>query len=218
MVKVPEDAPLEILGPLGCGIQTGAGAVMNALRPEPGSSIIISGIGAVGLAGLLAAKAVGCTTIVALDINQPRLDLAKELGATHTINSKTDDVPAKIKEYLGAGADHAFDTTGRADVMGQIINGLTHLGKCAFVGVGAKPLELDMISFMTKGLTLTGVTEGNSVPDVFIPALVRLYQQGKFPFDKLIKKYPFEQINQAIIDSETGKTIKPVIEIGKYKG
>lgn len=156
--------------------------------------------------------------IVALDINQPRLDFAKELGATHIINSKTEDVPAKLKEYLGRGANNAFDTTGRNDVLNNIINGLTQMGKCAFVGVAGQPLELDLIHFMTKGLQLMGVTEGNSVPDVFIPALVRLYQQGQFPFDKLIKKYPFEEINQAIIDSETGKTIKPVIEIGKYKG
>jgi len=218
VVKVPDDAPLEILGPLGCGIQTGAGAIMNALKPEVGSSIIIAGIGAVGLSGLLAAKAVGCTTIVAMDINQPRLDLAKELGATHTINSGKEDVAAKLKEYLGMGANNAFDTTGRSDVMTHLLNGLTQLGKLAFVGVGAKPLELDLIPFMSKGLQLMGVTEGNSVPDVFIPALVRMYQQGRFPFDKLIKKYPFEEINQAIVDSETGKTIKPVIEIGKYKG
>lgn len=218
VVKVPKDAPLELLGPLGCGVQTGAGAVMNTLKPEVGSSIIIAGIGAVGLSAVMAAKAVGCTTIIALDINQPRLDLAKELGATHTINSLNDNVAEKLKEFAERGANYAFDTTGRADVVTYLINGLALRGKCALVGVTQQPLELDMNTFMLRGLQLVGVIEGDSIPDVFIPALVRLFQQGKFPIDKLIKKYPFEKINDAIKDSETGKTIKPIIEIGKYKG
>lgn len=217
VVKVSKDVPLEILGPLGCGIQTGAGSIINSLKPVAGSSIIISGIGAVGLAAVMAANAIGCTTIVALDINPSRLKLAVELGATHTINSLNEDVPSKLKDYLGVGADYGFDTTGRNDVINNVLSGLAPRGKCGIVGVAEKPLEIDMNTFVAKGLQIMGIIEGDSVPDVFIPSMIKLYQQGKFPFDKLIKAYSFEDINQAISDSETGKTIKPIIKIGEYK-
>jgi aryl-alcohol dehydrogenase len=213
VIKVPNDAPLELLGPLGCGIQTGAGAVINSLHPEAGSSIAVFGTGAVGLSAIMAAKVVGCATIIAIDINEERLKFAKELGATHSINSKSEDVITRIKAITTDGLNYGFDTTGRADVITNGINSLLSNGIMGIVGVAAKPLEIDMNYFVGKGLQLRGIVEGDSVPDIFIPNLVRLYQQGKFPFDKLIKVYPFEQINQAAIDSEKGTTVKPVIKI-----
>ncbi|ASK31864.1 alcohol dehydrogenase [Chryseobacterium sp. T16E-39] len=213
VVKVPHDAPLELLGPLGCGIQTGAGAIINSLKVTPGKSVVISGAGAVGLAGVLAAKICGATTISVIDINAERLQLAKELGATHIVNSKEVDVTKTLLEIVPSGFHFAFDTTGRNEIVNAILASLRSLGICGIVGISKHPLELDMNSFMLKGLKLKGIIEGDSVPDDFIPSLVQLYQQGKFPFDKLIKTYAFKDINQAISDTQKGDVIKPVLLI-----
>lgn len=218
VIKVRKDAPLELLGPLGCGIQTGAGAVLNSLAVNAGESIIISGTGAVGLAGLLAAKAISAGTIVAIDINDERLAFARELGATHTINSKKEDVVARLREISPQGFDYGFDTTGISEVIQNSLAVLGSHGKMGIVGVAKRPLELEMNGFVATGIQLIGIVEGDSVPNVFIPRMVDMYMNGQFPFDKLIKTYPFERINQAIEDSETGITIKPVLLIGNYKG
>jgi aryl-alcohol dehydrogenase len=215
VIKVPHDAPLEILGPLGCGIQTGAGAVINTLNLKSGSSIIISGIGAVGLAALLAAKANAASTIIAVDINEERLAFAKELGATHTINSLKEDVQQKVKEILPNGAQYGLDTTGRNEVINNTLACLAPVGEMALIGVATKPLQLETNIFLTKGYKIKFINQGDSIPQEFIPKLVRMYQAGQFPFDKLIKKYAFEDINEALEDSEKGKTIKSVLIIGK---
>lgn len=216
VVKVPKDVDLELLGPLGCGIQTGAGAVINSLKVSPGSSLAIAGIGAVGLAAVLAAKAIGVSTIVAIDINEERLKFSKELGATHTINSSKSDITTELLKIKSSGFEYSFDTTGRNDVINALLHSLYPRGVCGLVGVATEPLEIDMNHFVGIGLRIVGIVEGDSVPDDFIPKLINLYQLGVFPFDKLIKKYKFEQINQAIEDSEKGLTIKPVIQIGTY--
>lgn len=216
-IKVSDKAPLELLGPLGCGIQTGAGAIINSLKVSPGKSVVISGAGAVGLAALLAAKACSAAKIVLVDINEERLTLAKELGATHVINSKNENVIDALKAIDPQGFDFGFDTTGRNDVINNTLANLKSLGEMGIVGVATKPLEVEMNSYVLKGIKLIGIVEGDSVPVDFIPAMVNMYLNGQFPFDKLIKKYKFEDINQAIEDSESGKTIKPVILIGEYK-
>lgn len=216
-IRVSEKAPLELLGPLGCGIQTGAGAVINSLKVSPGKTIVISGAGAVGLSALLAAKACSAGKIVMVDINEDRLEFSKELGATHIINSRNVDVIEALKEISPKGFDFGFDTTGRNDVINNTLANLKSLGQMGIVGVATKPLEVEMNSYVLKGIKLLGIVEGDSVPTEFIPQMVEMYLNGQFPFDKLIKKYKFEDINQAIEDSESGKTIKPVILIGEYK-
>jgi len=216
VIKVPKEAPLELLGPLGCGIQTGAGAIINSLALSAGESLIITGIGAVGLAALLAAKACSAGIIVAVDINPERLKFAQELGATQLIDSSSQDVRQTLKTIAPMGFDYAFDTTGRNDVINHALSALKSHGKMGIVGIATKDLEIEMNSFVAKGLQLIGIVEGDSVPQTFIPAMVKMYLNGQFPFDKLIKKYKFEDINQAIEDSEKGRTIKPVIIIGSY--
>ncbi|MFC4223021.1 NAD(P)-dependent alcohol dehydrogenase [Lysinibacter cavernae] len=213
IVKVSKDAPLELLGPLGCGIQTGAGAVLNVLKPEAGSSVVIFGTGAVGLSGLLAAVASSASIIIAVDIVDSRLEFAKTLGATHTINSKNEDAPARIKEITGGGVDYALDTTGNKFVFAQMLNSMGILGHAALVGAAALGTEasVDIGTLLMSGLTLSMVIEGDSVPQAFIPKLISLYNDGKFPFDKLIKRYDFANINQAFADSESGITLKPVV-------
>ena len=212
-VKVPDDVPLEILGPLGCGIMTGSGAVLNVLQPKPGSSIAVFGTGAVGMAGMLAAKAAGATTIIMVDIVPERLEFAKEVGATHTVNSKETDPVEAIKEITGGGANYALDTTGVPSVFSQMTKSLATRGHGALVGAAKLGTEapFDIGTLLLSGINVSMVIEGDAVPKEFIPRLINLHTQGLFPFDKLIKKYPFEDINKAFADSADGSTLKPVI-------
>lgn len=216
VVKVPKDLPLDLLAPLGCGLQTGAGAVLQALKVKPGSSFVAFGIGAVGLAAIMAAKVAGATKIIAVDINPDRLSLAAEIGATHTINGKEVDAVAKIQEITGKGADFALEASGVGAVLRQAIDCLGIFGTCGIVG--APPLgsevKVDVMGVMIPGKRVMGIVQGDVISSTFIPTLIELYRQGRFPFDRLIKQYDFADINQAIADSETGKTIKPVLRIG----
>jgi aryl-alcohol dehydrogenase len=216
VVKVPSTAPLELLGPLGCGIQTGAGAVMNALKVRPGSSFATFGGGAVGLSAVMAARVAGATTIIAADVVPSRLVLAKELGATHAVNSHETDPVEAVREITGGGADFTLESSGRPAVLRQAIDALAIRGVCGIVGAPALGTEasFDVNGVMTAGKRIIGIIEGDSVPDLFIPSLVELYTQGRFPFDKLVKFYTFDQINQAAEDSEKGITIKPIVRLG----
>ena len=215
-VKVPHDVPLELLGPLGCGIMTGSGAVLNSLRVGPGQSLVVFGSGAVGLAAVMAARVAGATTIIAVDIVTSRLDLALELGATHVIDSHDGDLVARIMDITGNGADFTLDTTGRADVMQMAVAGLRIGGTCGILGVSppGTSLAIDTNLFIGMSRQLRGILAGDSVPDVFIPQLIALYRQGRFPFDRLIRFYTLADINQALADSEAGIAIKPVVRVG----
>lgn len=215
VVKVDKDVDLALLGPLGCGIQTGSGTVMNRLKPEAGSSIAVFGAGAVGLSAIMAANALGCGTIIAVDVHDSRLSLAKELGATHTVNARNVNPVEEIKKITGTGVNYAAETAGRPGILRQAVDSLTFMGKVA--QIGAPPLgteeKIDTNDLLLFNKTITGVVEGDSIPRIFIPQLISLYKQGKFPFDKLVRFYSFEEINQAVEDSHTGKTIKPVIKM-----
>lgn len=215
-IKVSKEAPLELLGPLGCGIQTGAGAVINVLKVTPGSRFAAFGAGAVGLAAIMAAKIAGASTIIAIDIIPSRLELAKELGATHTINSKEESVVERIQQISGNGVDFALESTGRPEILRQGVDALGSLGVLGVVGAPALGTEaaFDVNDLLLGGKSIRGIVEGDSVARRFIPQLVELYQQGRFPFDKLVKFYSFDEINQAAADSEKGVTLKPIVRIG----
>lgn len=217
VVKVGDDASLEILGPLGCGIQTGAGGVLNTLRPEAGSSIAVFGTGAVGLSAVMAAGIAGCTTIIGIDVKPGRLELARDLGATHTINGAETNAVEEIKELTGGGADYSIETTAVPAVFRQAVEALGLLGVCGLIG--AAPLgtdvSLDMNDILIPGKTVRGIVEGDSVPDVFIPRLVELHVQGRFPFDRLIEFYDMDDINAAANAAEEGETVKPVLRMGR---
>ncbi|WNM35713.1 NAD(P)-dependent alcohol dehydrogenase [Streptomyces sp. Li-HN-5-11] len=213
VVKVDPAAPLELLGPLGCGIQTGAGGVLNALRPAPGTSIAVFGSGSVGLSAIMASVIAGCTTIIAVDLNDRRLDLAEELGATHTVNADREDVVDRIRAATGGlGVDFTLETTAIPAVLRQAVDALNQGGTCGHIGA-ARPgteVSLDMAALMF-GRTVRGIVEGDSIPSVFIPRLVTLFKQGRFPIDKLITTYAFENINGAVQDAEKGLSIKSVL-------
>jgi len=208
-VKVPDDVDLDLVGPLGCGIQTGAGAIINSLRVAAGDSVIVSGTGAVGLSAIMAAKAVGATTIIAVDVLESRLETARELGATHTINGRDDDIVARVEDITGGGADHALDTTGVADVIVHDVQAVKSGGTIGLVGIDAGVPALPV--HVVAGKTIRYILEGDSVPRVFIPRLISLYQQGGFPFDRLITKYPFKDLERAIADTRSGTAVKAVL-------
>ncbi|MFO7964287.1 MAG: NAD(P)-dependent alcohol dehydrogenase [Desulfobacterales bacterium] len=212
IVKAPPDVPVELLGPLGCGVQTGAGTVLNALRVQAGSSIAVFGTGAVGLSAVMMARAVGCTCIIGVDIKEERLKAAQELGATHVINPKEKNPVEQIQAITGMGVDYSIETTAVPSVYRQALESLNMTGECVLLGAPPLGTEVtfDMQSFLT-GKKTRGVIEGDSIPQIIIPQLLDLYKQGKFPFDKMITYYDAKDINQAVEDSEKGVAIKPVI-------
>ena len=214
-VKVDSDVPLELLGPLGCGLQTGAGAVINTLKPQAGSSLAVFGCGSVGLAAVMAAALQGCATIIAVEPHEARRALALELGATHAVNPGETDPVQAIVDLTEGGSDFSLECTANPAVLRQAVDALTVTGTCALIGAAAMGTEvsLDMNSIMF-GRTVTGVIEGDSIPGQFIPKLVALYKQGRFPIDKLITFYSLEDIEQAVQDSESGRVVKAVLRPG----
>jgi aryl-alcohol dehydrogenase len=211
MVKIPETLAAEVAAPLACGVQTGVGSVMLAIGAEAGKSIAVLGCGTVGLAAIMAAKIVGCSPIIAIDLNVSRLALATELGATHTINGDVANL-SKALQKLG-GLDYALDTTGVPAVAESAFNALKSQGTLACVGVG-KPgaeLKLDFNMLMFTGRRVRGVIEGDAVPREFIPKLIQYHAEGRLPIEKLVATYAFEQINDAVRDSISGAIVKPVL-------
>jgi len=215
VVKVPKNIPLEILGPLGCGIQTGAGAILNSLKVRSGDSVAVFGVGAVGLSAVMAARVAGATTIIALDLNPERLRLALELGATQSVDSGNEDAVAAVQRISGGGVDYSLDTSGRPTVLRQAIDCLAIRGTCGIVG--APPLQteasFDVNMLMIPGRSIRGICEGDSLASEFIPQLIALYAQGRFPYDRLIKFYDFEDIDTAMQDAARGTTIKAVLRM-----
>jgi aryl-alcohol dehydrogenase len=217
IVKLPSDlsVPLEQLGPLGCGLQTGMGAVINALRPKAGSGIALFGTGAVGMAALMGAKIVGCAPIIAVDIIPNRLELARELGATHTINPTETDPVEEIQKISGSGVLYSVESTcNQPPAVRQAVDSLALTGICGQLGTSplGTEMSLDMNNILF-GRTIRGIILGDSIPDDFIPKMINMHLDGQFPFDKLIKFYSFDQINEAVKDSEEGRTIKSVLRM-----
>ncbi|MFC1825723.1 NAD(P)-dependent alcohol dehydrogenase [Thermodesulfobacteriota bacterium] len=212
VVKVRKDVPLEILGPMGCGVMTGAGAVMNALHPGAGASIAIFGVGPVGMSAVLGAVVCGCTTIIAVDVNPDRLKMAMELGATHIVDANKVNPVEAVLDITNGGAEFTLECVGNPEVLRQAVDVLPRLGICGLLGVVPPGTEvgLDMDVIM-NGRTVRGIIEGDAIPDLFIPKLIELYSQGRFPFDRLITFYPFDDINKAVENMEKGQVIKPVL-------
>lgn len=214
LVKVDQDVPLELVAPLGCGLQTGAGTVLNELRPALGSTVVVLGMGAVGSGAIMAAQVAGCSRIIAVDIHESRLQLSLELGATDTVNSKEGSFVEQIMTLTGGkGVDYIVDTTALPALLQQAAGALAIRGTLALVGAAAPGTEVqfEIGASLVKGWTFKTVVQGSSVPQVFIPRLVQLWKDGKFPIDKLIQHYSLEDINQGFADSASGAVIKPVI-------
>lgn len=214
LIKVPNNIDLSLVGPLGCGIQTGAGAVLNYIQPKADSSIIITGCGPVGMSAIMAAKIAGCTTIIACDIVDSRLELALELGATHIINSRqVSSVKDEVMGLTRIGCHYAIDCTGNGECVRQSLSCVRSLGQCIVLGATQELTIHVENELMGAGKQLIGLVEGNSIPQVFIPKLLHYYQNELFPFDKFIQYYDFENINQAFEDTKKGEVIKAVLRM-----
>ena len=213
LVKVDADVPLESIAPLGCGVQTGVGAVWNVLKPVTGSTIVVLGAGAVGLSAVMAAALTPATRIVAVDKVGERLSLAKELGATHTVNVGEADLGEALAEITGGqGADGVVETTGSVAVLRQGVDALAARG--TLVVVGAPPFGSEValdVNGLLGGKQVVGLTLGDAETQTFIPSLVQLVKEGRLPLHRLISTYPFADIDQAVRDMGAGKAIKPVL-------
>ena len=213
LVKVDQDVPLESIAPLGCGVQTGVGAVWNVLKPVTGSTIVVLGAGAVGLSAVMAAALTPATTIVAVDRVGERLTLARELGATHTVNAAEEDLGEALAAITGGqGADGIVETTGNVNVLRQGVDALGARGTVVVVGAPPFGTEVSLdVNGLLGGKRVVGLTLGDAETQSFIPALVRLVKEGRLPLHRLISTYPFADIDQAVRDMRAGKAIKPVL-------
>jgi aryl-alcohol dehydrogenase len=211
LVVVGDDVDLSVAAPLGCGVQTGAGAVLNVLRPTSDAALVVYGAGAVGLSAVMVAKVARVSTIIAVDPVGDRRRIAAELGATATIDPASDDVVDAIRQLTGAGATHALDTTAIGAVINQAIAALAALGTLALVGVGTPEVAIDVQSVIGGGKTIRGIIEGDAVAQQFVPRLLELHAEGRLPLEKLIRTYEFDDIDTAVADAGSGATIKPVL-------
>jgi aryl-alcohol dehydrogenase len=207
VVKVPDALPLEIAAAMACGVNTGAGAVLNALRPAPGSSIAIFGAGAVGLAAVMAARIAGCATIVAVDRHDNRLALARELGATHVV-TPFGPLPMVV--------DAAIEAAGSPAALRQAVDCLAPLGVCCLVGSARKGVEAALeMAQLQHGRTLRGCIQGDAPPLAFFPRLFREWAAGRLPVERLVALYELGDINRAVADAESGRVVKAVLRIAQ---
>ncbi|MFF8504366.1 NAD(P)-dependent alcohol dehydrogenase [Streptomyces anulatus] len=207
---VPVDAslPLELLGPLGCGFLTGAGAVLHSFGVGPGDTVAVFGAGAVGLAAVMAATAAGAL-VVAVDRHPERLARAERFRAV-PLDAATAGLPGRVQRLTGGGARYALDTTGSARLINDALRSLRptgHLGLVARLRT-ALPLEPGTLD---QGRKISHICEGDAVPALLIPRLTGLWQAGRFPFDQLIRTYPLADINEAERDCDAGRVVKPVL-------
>lgn len=216
LVKVDEGIPLEIVGPFGCGFQTGAGAVLNTLRVTAGASVLVLGAGAVGLAAVAAARHIaGAEKVIAVDLQDSRLQLAQQVGATHSIKGDVQDFDAAVRALCPLGVDYALDTTGYVPLVEAGVKLLVAQGSIALVASypPGVMLNVDMLSMQLTGIRIMGSTEGDSDVRSFIPLLLDHYRAGRFPVDKLVRYYDLKDINTAIADSESGETVKAIVRM-----
>ncbi|KZE42084.1 NAD(P)-dependent alcohol dehydrogenase [Microbacterium sp. T32] len=213
LVRVADDADLTVLAPLGCGVLTGFGSMWNVLDPGPDDVVAVYGAGAVGLSAIIAASLRGTAQLIAIDRVAARLDLARELGATDTIDASHEDVAARLAELTGgAGVSLGFDTTGHPGVARTALDAAAVRGTVLVCGAPPPGTEIAVdIQGILTGKVLRGVTMGDSEPRELIPRLVALHAEGRLPLEKLERRYALDDIQSAVDDMHSGATVKPVI-------
>ncbi|AEM85976.1 NAD(P)-dependent alcohol dehydrogenase [Streptomyces violaceusniger] len=214
VVKIPTEVPLALAAPLGCGIQTGAGAVLRSLNVQPGGSVLILGAGSVGLSAVMAAVLAGAQTIVVAEPLESRRLAAKDLGATHGLDPVAGKLHEQIREIVPRGVRYAVDTTAKPAVLGEVVQAMAKRGAIALLGVPSDPtavLPLSLGLSQILGLTVAGSVEGDSDPHTFIPWLLDRYLQGRFPIDRMVTTVPFADINEAVLTQTRGDAVKVVL-------
>jgi Zn-dependent alcohol dehydrogenase len=212
-VKIREDAPLDVVCLLGCGVATGIGAVLNTAGVKAGESIVIYGCGGVGLSAVMAAKLAGAGMIIAVDTLDTKLEMAKELGAHYVINASQENPQQKAVELTGTGVHYAVPCVGNADAIMQAYGSLRMGGKCVVVGLPPIGVNLNIAPYeLLLGKTITGTTQGDIRAFVDVPRYVDLFMDGRLPIDKLItKSCNLEEINEAYEALEKGEVVRTII-------
>ncbi|KIW68767.1 hypothetical protein PV04_04689 [Phialophora macrospora] len=213
---VSSDDDLKILAPLGCGLMTGSGAIINGVGAKPHDIVLVTGLGAVGLAAIMAAKISGCREIIALDRIAHRLETAKELGATKVLDTTTTgaDFAEDIQKLVaGQRISVVVETTAAVPVIKESLKALGKHGKFIQLGAPAFGTEitLPLQQFFTENKSLECQYLGNTTGQAWVPVMIKWWREGKFPVEKIVKSYPAKEAVQALHDMEVGDTIKPVL-------
>jgi aryl-alcohol dehydrogenase len=209
-VVVDKSVDLTKVAPYGCGFQTGAGTVLNVLEPGPADSLVVYGVGAVGLAALAAARHLGVGTLVAVDPMPTRRAEAERFGAI-VLDPAEVPVVDRVRELTGGGASYAIDTTALSEVVKQAQQSLRMRGTLVALGLGAEEYALDAIDLLQNGKVVRSSIEGDADPQEMVPRLIAMNRAGDFDVDHLIATYPFTEINTAVADVLAGKVVKPVL-------
>ncbi|MDF3312140.1 NAD(P)-dependent alcohol dehydrogenase [Rhodococcus sp. T2V] len=209
VVVVPPDTDLVASAAMGCGFQTGAGAVANVMRPATDDSLVVFGVGGVGAAAIMAARALGLTNIVAVDLSKERRETALRLGAASVVDGAEPDVVGRVKDLTGGGATFGLDTTAVPAVIRNAALALAPLGTLVVVGVGAPEVTIDVMDLIGQGKSIRGSIEGDAVPRELIATMLSWQAAGRFPAGSVVTSFPFEKINDAL--AATGPVVKPVI-------
>jgi S-(hydroxymethyl)glutathione dehydrogenase/alcohol dehydrogenase len=214
LTPLPDDVEMRDGALVGCALPAGLGAVFNTAQPSPGQSIAIFGTGGVGLCSVMAAAVAGCAPIIAVDIRESRLGLARRAGATHAVNSSEQDVLEAIRKICPAGLDFAIEASGRPTVMMDALRSVRSQGGTAVIAGNARHgerAELDPKE-LNLGKRLLGTWGGDSVPDHDYPKYFRLLASGKVDASLMWSdSYSLEDINLAINDLESGKSGRPLV-------
>ena len=217
LVPLPVGVPMDLAVLFGCAVPTGAGIITNDLRPSPGSTVAIFGLGGIGLSALMATMLFSCSKVIAVDVAADKLELARSFGATHTIDASQSDAVGEIRALTNmVGVDFAIEASGQARVIEQAFESVRRAGgACVFAShpehgqrISIDPYEL------ICGKQLRGSWGGSSNPDRDVPVFAALYREGRLPLEKLIgKRYPLSAINEALDDLESRRVARPLIEI-----
>lgn len=213
---VKDKQELQLFSPLGCGIQTGSGTIVNTAKATPDDIVVIMGLGGVGLSAVMGAKIQGCHQIIGVDRMESRLKLAKELGCTDVIDgSKLGDktLADAVKALCDPGATVTVDTTGVPDLIKAGVEFTRNRGKIIQVGTAPMDfnLELNLFTFMLTGKQFLGAIEGQAYPPEYVPKMIQWYREGKFPIDKLMKLIPADDFQQGLKEMHDGSTVKPIL-------
>ena len=220
IVPLPKGLPRDISVLFGCALPTGAGIVLNQIKPKKNSSIAFIGLGGIGLSGLMATKAFECKNIIAVDVSDEKLKLAKEFGATHIINASTSDVLKEINNITdGMGVDYSVDAGGKVETIELAFEAIKKNGGLSIFAshpeVGKK-ISIDPFDLIS-GKNIKGSWGGASRPDKDIPLLAGLYNKGMMPLEKLVtKSYKLDEINIALDDLKNSKVFRPLIVMDDF--
>lgn len=217
VAKIPQDMPLDVASLLACGVITGVGSVINTAAVKPGSNVVVMGVGGVGLNAVQGAKIADAKAIIAVDIEDHKLAIAKEFGATHGVNARTEKLAKEIKELTdGFGADYVFVTVGSKQAIDSSYRLMRRGGEVVIVGMPAVNEKSEFLPLALAGSVqrIQGSFMGQTRLHVDIPWLLSLYKQGVLKLDELItNRYSLEQINEAIEDTSKGRSLRNVLII-----